>query len=67
LARKGRGGPAAPPAAPPGAPPAALVTVTIWQQSSQGPGQRLAPHTFEKTGSFGADDVCRLEFGIDLE
>jgi hypothetical protein len=48
-------------------PPAALVTVTIWQQSAQAAGQRLVAHTFEKTGSFGAGDTCRLDFGIDLE
>jgi hypothetical protein len=48
-------------------PPAALVTVTIWQQSAQAPGQRLVLQKFDKTGSFGTGNVCRLDFGIDLE
>jgi hypothetical protein len=54
-------------ASSPSPPPPPLVTVTLFQQSPQAPGQRLVLETLTVNGTFGAGNVCRLDFGILLK
>ena len=54
-------------AASPTPPPPPLVTVTLFQKSGQAPGQQLVPETLPVKGTFDANNVCRLDFGILLK
>lgn len=47
--------------------PPPLVTVTLYQLSSQSPGQPLLPETIPVTGVFGTGNLCVLDFGILLK
>jgi hypothetical protein len=48
-------------------PPSPLISVTLFQRSPRAPGKRVALETLNVTGTFDANNLCRLNIPILLK